>query len=182
MIRVIAFCDPGLDRVSIAVFRYELTARRVWRFAGQQDKIRELIHVQHVKTFPADTLPVRLLEIGRGVHKILKANTVERFYVEVPAVAGNYSRRQGQGLAGDGHGKFQADMQTTHYATGAIITAAGTVLPIGAVECLKALRSKKEQRLENVRSLLVSIGRRAEVRNADDLDAIALGIASDWPE
>lgn len=182
MKKVIGFCDPGLDRVSIAVFRYELTNRRVWRFAGQQDKIRELVAVDHVKTFPADPLPVRLLEIGRGVHRIVKARQLERLYVEIPAVAGNYARRGAQGLAGDGHGKFQADMQTTHYATGSILCSAGTCLPIGAVECVKALRSKKDVRLESVRALLVSIGRRAEVRNADDLDAIALGIASEWPE
>lgn len=177
----IAFCDPGLDRVSIALFRFQpVGGRQVWKWASMQDKLRRLVKVEAVKTTPKESLPTRLLAIGRGTHSILKANDVSRFYIEIPRVAGNYARRKGEGLADDGHGKFQADMQFTHYATGSIIAAAGTLLG-DRVELVKAAGQKKGWRLDNVRTLLVSIGRRAEVTNADDLDAVSIGILNEWP-
>lgn len=180
--KTIAFCDPGLDRVSIAVFRFEpVPGRQVWKWASMQDKIRTLDVVDAVKTSPKDSLADRLLAIGRGVHISLKRHGVERFYIEIPRVAGAYKRRAKDGTgAGEGHGKFQADMQFTHYATGAIVAAAGTVLP-GRVELVKAAGQKKEWRLDNVRTLLISIGRRGEIRNADDLDAVSIGILNEWP-
>lgn len=180
--KTIAFCDPGLDRVSIAVFRFEpVPGRQVWKWASMQEKIKTLVLVDAVKTTPKESLADRLLAIGRGVHTSLRRHNVERFYVEIPRVAGAYTRRKNDGTgAGDGHGKFQADMQMTHYATGAIVAAAGTVLP-GRVELVKAAGQKKEWRLDNVRTLLISIGRRGEIRNADDLDAVSIGILNEWP-
>lgn len=180
--KTIAFCDPGLDRVSIAVFRYDVRVGRYWKWAPMQEKILRLVTVDAVKTSPKDPLPLRLLEIGRGVHTIVKRHDVRRFYVEIPRVAGAYKRRKNDGTGGgDGHGKFQADMQFTHYATGSIVAAAGTLLPHD-VELVKALAQKKDARLESVRVLLKSIGRREEIRNADDLDAVSIGISNEWPD
>ena len=179
--RTLAFCDPGLDRVSVAVFRFNTGPRQLWDLAPMQIKLEALAGVHAIKTSPREALADRLLAIGRGVHKILVSEKAERFYVEIPRTAGNYARHVQAGhAAGDQHGKFQADMQLTHYATGAIICAAGTVLP-GAVFLEKAAAGKKSHRLETVRQLLKSIGRREEVRNADDLDAIAVALNATWP-
>lgn len=178
--RTLAFCDPGLDRVSIAIFRFDTGPRQLWDLASQQQKLGKLVKVYAEKTSPREPLTSRLLAIAINVHHVLHAEKMERFYVEIPRVAGTYARHTAAGHGGDGHGKFQADMQMTHYATGAIICSAMTVVP-GGVELVKALGGKKETRLEIVRMLLVSIGRREEVRNADDLDAIALGLGTTWP-
>lgn len=178
--KTIAFCDPGLDRVSIAVFRFEpVPGRQYWKWASMQEKIRRLIVVDAVKTSPKELLPDRLLAIGRGVHSALKRHGVERFYVEIPRVAGVYREREKRGV-GAGHGKYEQAMQMTHYATGAIVAAAGTFVP-GRVELVKASGQKKDYRLEQVRGLLVDIGRREEIRNADDLDAVSIGITNEWP-
>lgn len=179
MTHVLAFCDPGLDRVSVALFRYGAGPRQLWDLAPMQDKIKALVTVRNIQTSPKEDLPSRLLAIGRGVHQILVAEKPVRFYIEIPRVAGNYARHVQAGHAGQ-HGKFQADMQFTHYATGAIICASGTVMA-GRVELVKALAGKKVDRLETVRTLLKLVGRREEIRNQDDLDAIALGLGTSWP-
>jgi hypothetical protein len=179
-VRTLAFCDPGLDRVSIAIFRHDTGPRQLWDLAPMQMKLERMTVVRAVTTSPRQDLPSRLLTIGQGVHQILTAEKVDRFYVEIPRVAGTYGRHTSAGYGGDGHGKFQADMQFTHYATGAIVCAGMTVLA-GRLELVKALKGKKDQRLETVRTLLISVGRRAEVRNADDLDAVALGLGTTWP-
>lgn len=178
--RTLAFCDPGLDRVSVAIFRHDTGPRQLWDLAPMQMKLDRMVSVVNVKTSPREDLPSRLLAIGRGVHAILTVSGVDRFYVEIPRTAGTYARHTQAGHGGDGHGKFQADMQFTHYATGAIITSAMTT-HAGRVELVKALQGRKDQRLETVRTLLISIGRRDEVRNTDDLDAIALGLGTTWP-
>lgn len=178
--KTLAFCDPGLDRVSIAIFRYNTGPLQLWDLAPMQLKLRQLGGVIAIKTSPKDSLSARLLSIALNVHHALKREKVDRFYVEIPRVAGTYARHTKAGHGGDGHGKFQGDMQMTHYATGAIICSAMMALQ-GNVELVKAFNGKKETRLESVRMMLVSIGRREEVRNADDLDAIALGLGVTWP-
>lgn len=180
MTRVLAFCDPGLDRVSIAIFRYETGPRQLWDLAPMQNKIEALVGVRIVKTDPKDALANRLLLVARGVRDILVLEKPERLYVEIPRVAGNYARHSAGGYADGKHGKFQIDMQFTHYATGAIICSAGTVLP-GRVDLVNAMSGKKDRRIQTVRDLLVVAGRREEIRNQDDLDAIALGIGTTWP-
>lgn len=181
--RTLGFCDPGLDRVSIAVFRFQTGPRQLWDLAPMQDKLRTLVAVRVVKTAPALSLPERLLAIGRGVHAIITGDGIERFYMETPRFAGTYRNvtdRQGASSAPLNAGA----MMKTHYASGAILCSAMTVIPHG-VQMVKAFPggkgNSKADRLERVRMLLVSIGRRAEIRNADDLDAIALGLGTDWP-
>jgi hypothetical protein len=179
-VRTLAFCDPGLDRVSIAIFRFTTGPRQLWDLAGQQDRLKTLVRVRAVKTSPKEALAERLLAIGRGVHEILTQEKADRLYVEIPRTSGTYARHAAGGYGDNTHGHFADSMQFTHYATGAIICAAGTVLP-GRVIPVKAQGGAKDKRLERVRMLLQSIGRRAEVRNADDLDAIAIGLGETWP-
>lgn len=171
--------DPGLDRVSLAVFRYTIEARDRWRFAGMQDKARQFVKVYHVATSAKQGLAERLELVARGTNAMIKAAGVMRCVIEQPP-SGTYKRHAAEGR-GDGLGsKFAGDMQNTHYATGAIMAAARTA--IGQhVQFVPAQRVKKEQRLETVRMLLVSVKCRETVKNQDDLDSIGIGIGAEWP-
>lgn len=185
--RTIAFCDPGLDRVSIAIFRFATGPRQLWDLASMQDKLRQLTLVRAFKTSSELDLPTRLLMIAHGVHDVLTTEKVERFFMETPRFAGTYRHiAEGERTnrdAGAPSANARA-MMKTHHASGAILAAAMTVIPTGVtmVPSLPGGRgNSKAQRLERVRYLLVSIGRRAEIRNADDLDAVALALGSTWP-
>jgi Holliday junction resolvasome RuvABC endonuclease subunit len=188
--RTYAFCDPGLDRVSIAIFRLRTAPRQAWDLASMQDKLKTLVRVRAFKTAPSLALPERLLLIAQGVHEILTSERATRFFMETPRFAGTYSRVAAQETrtVSDHGGKAPAanakGLMLTHHASGAILAAAMTVLPtaVAMVPVLPAGRGNgKKERLERVRMLLVSIGRRAEITNQDDLDAVALGIGTTWP-
>lgn len=177
--------DPGLDRLSVAEFRIPARTGR-WHLAGIQDKMRTFVQVHHATTAPSQGLAERLEAIARATHRIVTSITPrpELVIVELPAAAGTYRRLQGQqGDQGIG-GRIRETMMVSHYATGAIIAAARTIVKDKVL--LEKAKSggkgnTKEARLETVRQLLISIGRRAEVRNADDLDAIAVGLQAEWP-
>lgn len=172
--------DPGLDRVSLAVFRYAKGPLGKWRFANATDKARQFVAVEHVETSPKLELGERLELIARGVHTLLRRHGVERLYIERPAIAGAYRERSARGLDRAANGKYQIAMMHTHYASGAIIASARTVLGAGVV-LIPAQSGRKAQRLEYVRTILVAARVREVVRNQDDLDAIGIGLGAEWP-
>lgn len=179
---VVGAIDPGLDRVSLAVFRYEIGPRDRWRFAGIVDKARSFVCVDHVTTSAKLELGERLELVARGTHAMLRKHGVERLFIERPAIAGVYKRLQDDHASGGNvlGGKIQASLQLTHYASGAIIASARTVLG-SRVALIPAQRGKKAQRLETVRTALVAARIRETVKNSDDLDAVGIGLGAEWP-
>jgi Holliday junction resolvasome RuvABC endonuclease subunit len=170
--------DPGLDRVSLAIFRYTIESRDRWRFAGLQDKARQFDRVLHVSTSAKLGLAERLELVARGTHAMIKNAGVHRLVIEQPP-GGTYQRIADTGIGTGAGSRFAAMLQTTAFATGAIMAAARTVLG-DRVEFVKAQTGKKEDRLERVRMLLVSVKCRERVKNSDDLDAIGIGLGADW--
>jgi hypothetical protein len=165
--RTLAFCDPGLDRASIAIFRFTTGPRQLWDLAPMQEKLRVFVHVRAIKTTNRLSLPERLLEIARGVHVILSSEKADRFYMETPRFAGTYRERgERSGQGSEAVAVNARAMMLSHHASGAILAAAMTVLAgPGAVTMVPAFRggkgNSKADRLERVRLLLQSIGRAA---------------------
>jgi hypothetical protein len=177
---VLGAIDPGLDRVSLAVFRYTIGPRPTWRHAPFTEKARQFVTVDHVSTSPKLDLGERLELVARGVHAMLRRHEVTHLVIEEPAIAGTYTRHKQGGYGDSENGKFARSLLITHMASGAIIAAARTVLGARVV-LVRAQGGKKEHRLETVRMCLVAARVRERVRNQDDLDAIGIGLGADWP-
>jgi hypothetical protein len=165
--------DPGLDRVSAAIFRpFKVSGTML---DETKWKVDSLASVEHVETDPIMPISARLekarlwfralvMREGYGAPAPIRT---ELIFLEVPSYTGIYARRQGSRAA-------QGDVTKLYMAIGALLS-------IGNVVTVPAQSAPKEQRIAYVKHLFKQYRPNFVLpRNKDDLDAIGIGLGADW--
>lgn len=173
----LAFIDPGIDYVAVALFRAESTGRLI--HAGPIEKLPRLIGVRCIKTSPRDPLAERLGTIGRVLRDTLIQHRADYVGIELPRTANTYvERKERRGGEAEG-GKVRTDQSKLYMAIGAI--TAGASLAQAKVVTVPASTTPKEQRLEDLDKYFKALRAPNQWPNGDDRDAIHIGIHAEWP-